>query len=97
MNRLRDQVILDNSSNFFICNVRILAILDKNCIKDYAMKTVVVPVDSNENENYEGPLVKAKCMILDEVKDHVKPHIVDKNTINEMRQTLTTLYYGSSV
>lgn len=97
VNKLMDQVILDKASNFVIWKAKILVILDKHHIKDYALKTVTVPVDPNENENYEGAMVKEKCMILDEVKDHVIPHIVDKNTTNQMREMLTTLYQGSSV
>ena len=34
-------------------------------------------------------------MILDRVKDHVIPHIAEKNTAREMWQTLNTLYQGS--
>ena len=83
---------MDGASNFVIWKVRILAILDKHCIKDYALKTVAVPLDPNANEKYEETEAKAKCMILDGVKDHVIPHIAEKNTIREMWQTLTTLY-----
>ena len=74
-----------------------MPILDKHRIKDYALKTVAIPVEPNANEKYEEAEAKAKCMILDGVKDHVIPHIVEKNTTREMWQTLTTLYQGSSV
>lgn len=40
---------------------------------------------------------KAKCMIIDEVKDHVVPHIAEKNIAREMWKALTTLYQGSFV
>ena len=43
-------------------------------------------------EKYEKAEAKVKCMILEEVKDHVIPHIAEKNTAREMWQTLTTLY-----
>lgn len=36
-------------------------------------------------------------MILDKVKDHVIPHIVEKYIAKEMWDTLTTLYKGTSV
>lgn len=45
----------------------------------------------------EEAQAKAKCMILDEVKYHVVPHIVEKDTTREMWETLTTLYWGSFV
>ena len=62
VNRLRDHDRLDGASNFVIWKARILAILDKHRIKDYALKTVAVPVDPNANEKYEEAEAKAKCM-----------------------------------
>ena len=97
VNGMRHQDKLDGASNFFIWKARILAILDKHRVKDYALKTVVVPVDPDTNDKYEEAMAKPKCMILDGVKDHIIPHIVDKNIANEMWRTLTTLNYGSSV
>ena len=97
VNGLRDQDELVGASNFVIWKARILAIPDKHRIKDYTLKTVVVPVDPDANEKYEDAQVKAKCMILDGVKDHVIPHIAEKNTTSGMWQTLTTLYQGSFV
>ena len=51
VNGLRDQDKLDGASNFVILKARILTILDKHCIKVYALKTVVVPVGPNANEH----------------------------------------------
>ena len=42
-------------------------------------------------------MARVKCMILDGVKDHVVPHIAEKNTAKETWDTLTTLYQGSSM
>lgn len=61
------------------------------------MKVVAVLVDVNAVEKYEEAKAKAKCMILDRVKDHVIPHIAEKTIAKEMWDTLTTLYQGSSV
>ena len=97
MNGLRDQDRLDEAFNFVIWKARILAILDKPRIEDYALKTVAVPVDPDANEKYEEAMAKVKCMILDGVKDHVIPHIAKKNTAREMWQMLTTLYQSSFV
>jgi len=58
---------------------------------------VVVPVDVDHLKKYEEAQAKAKCMILDEVKDHVIPHIVEKDTAREMWEALTTLYKGTFV
>lgn len=97
MNELRDQDRLDRASNFVIWKARILAILDKHRIKDYALKVVGESIDADPLKKYEEAYAKAKCMILDVVKDHVVPHIAEKNTARKMWETLTTLYQGSSM
>lgn len=61
------------------------------------MKIVVFLVDADLLKQYEEAQLKAKCMILDGVKDHVVPHIVEKETTREMWETLTTLYQGTYV
>lgn len=97
INGLRDQDRLDGASNFVIQKGRILVVLDKNRIKDYALKVVVVSVNVDPLKKYEEAQAKAKCMILDGVKDHVVPHIAKKETAREMWETLTTLYQGAFV
>lgn len=92
VNGLRDQDRLDGASNFVIWKARILVVLDRHRIKDFALKVVAIPIDPAENEKYEDAMARAKCMILDRVKDHVIPHIAEKNTTKEMWDTLTTLY-----
>ncbi len=61
-----------------------MAVLDKHRIKDYALKTVVALVDVDPLKKYEEAQGKAKCMILDGVKDHVIPHIAEKDTSREI-------------
>ena len=74
-----------------------MPILDQHRIKDFALRTVAIPTDPTENKKYADAMARVKCMILDGVKDHVIPHIVEKNTTKEMWDTLTTLYQGTSV
>ena len=42
-------------------------------------------------------MTKAKCIILDGVKDHVVPHIAEKETAKEMSDTLKTFYQHTSM
>ena len=49
---LRDQDKLDGASNFVIWKARILAVLDQNRIKNYALKVVAVPVDADLLKKY---------------------------------------------
>jgi len=53
VNELRDQNKLDGVSNFVIWKARILAVLDRHRIKDFALRIVAIPVDPDENEKYE--------------------------------------------
>jgi len=97
MNGLRDQDRLDRASNFFIWKARILFVLDRHCIKTFALRTLTIPIDPGDNEKYENAIAKVKCIILDGVKDHVVQHIAEKNMAKEMWDTLTTLYQGTFV
>lgn len=87
MNGLKDQDSLDRASNFLVWKARILSILDRHRIKAFALRTVAIPVDPVDNEKYEEAMAKAKCIILDGVKDHV----AEKETAKEMWDTLKTL------
>lgn len=84
VNGLRDQDRLDGVSNFAIWKARILKILDKYRIKDYALKVVVVLVDADLLQKYKEAQAKGKCVILDGVKDHVVPHIAKKDSAREI-------------
>ena len=61
------------------------------------MKMVVVSIDADPLKKYKEAQANVECMILDRVKDHVAPHIVEKKTSREMWETLTTLYQETSV
>ena len=92
VNGLRDQDRLDGASNFVVWKARILSILDKHRIKGFALRVMAIPIDPVANERYEEAMAKAKCMILDGVKDHVVPHISEKEMTKEMWDTFKTLY-----
>ena len=97
VNGLRDQDRLDGASNFIVWKAKILSILDSNRLKDFALKTIAIPVDPTENNKYEEAMARTKSIILDRVKDHVVPHIAEKDTTNEMWEALKKLYHHTSV
>ena len=88
---------MDGASNFVIWKPRILSVLDRHCIKAFALRRVAIPVDPIANEKYEEAMAKAKSIILDGVKDHVVQHIAEKEMTKEMWDTLKTLYQHTSV
>ena len=94
---VRDQDRLDEASNFTVWKAKILSILDRNRVKNFALKVIAVPDDPNDNDKYEEAMARAKIIIFDEVKDHVVPHIAEKETTYEMWGTLKKLYQHTSV
>lgn len=71
-------------------------VLNRNRLKDFALKTIAIPVDLVENDKYERAMVRAK-IIINGVKDHVVPHIAEKDMANAMWEALTKLYQHTSV
>ena len=94
---VRDQDRLDGASNFIVWKAKILFVLNKNHVKHFALKTIVIPVDPTENNKYKEAMARAKSIILDGVKDHVVPHIAEKKMANEMWEALNKMYQHSSV
>ena len=84
-------------SNFIIWRAIILIALDEYGIKDHAETVIVVPTDADPLKKYNENQARAKHLIMDEVKDHVVPHIAGKKTTNEMWTALETMYQGSSI
>jgi len=97
LHRVRDQDRLDGASNFVVWKAGILSVLDRNRVKHFALRTIPIPVDPIDNNKYEDAMARAKSIILDGVKDHIVPHIVEKNTTQEMWEALTKLYQQTSV
>jgi len=97
VNGVRDQDRLDEASNFIVWKARILSILDRSRLKHLALNTIAIPVDLGKNEKYEEAMARAKSIILDGVKDHVVPHIAEKDMANAMWEALTKLYQHTSI
>ncbi len=97
VNEVRDQDRLDGASNFVVWKARILSVLNKNRVKHFTLKTIVIAVDPVEKDKYEEAMARAKSIILDKVKDHVVPHIAEKETANAMWEALMKLYQYTSM
>ena len=88
---------MDGASNFVVWEAIILSVLDRDRLKQFALRTITIPVDPTNNDKYEDAMARTKSIILNRVKDHVVPHIAEKNTTNEMWVALTNLYQHTSV
>lgn len=94
---VRDQDRLDEASKFVVWKARILSVLHRNCVKHFVLRTIAIAVDPADNDRYEDAMARAKSIILDGVKDHIVPHIAEKNTTQEMWEALTKLYQHTSM
>ena len=94
---LRDQDRLDCVSNFAIWKAKILSVLEEYDIRDHTENVLAVTTDADTLKKFNENQARTKHLIMDGVKDHVVPHIAEKNIENEVRTTLTTLYQGSFV
>ena len=88
---------MDDLFNFVVWKARILVVMEAYSLREHAKKVLATPTDVDLLRKHEEAAAHAKCFIMDGVNDHVVPHIVDKETANEMWKALTTLYEGRSV
>ena len=94
---LRDQDRLEGLSNFSVWKARILIVLEAYGLRDHAEQSLATPTDADLLRKHKEVAGHAKRLIMDSIKDHIVPHIVEKRTTNEMWKALTSLYEGKSV
>ena len=61
------------------------------------MKVIAIPIDPYDNDKYKEAMARTKSIILNEVKDHLLPHIAEKETTFEMWEALKKLYQHTFV
>ena len=89
---LRDQDRLDGASNFGVWKARLSLLLEENRIKNYATAGLAVPTEATQLATYKKEDAKVRRIILDGVKDHIVPHILELNTIKKMWDVILNLY-----
>ena len=93
---LRDQDRLDTASNFGVWKARLSLLLEENGIKDYVTSVVAVHTDATQLATYKKDDAKARRIILDGVKDHIVPHIVELDTAKKMWDDILSLYQNAT-
>ena len=89
---LKVEYILDSTSNFRSWKIKLLFILDENEIQDYVKKDVTETKDVEEKAKYKKNEAKAKRILIDSVKDHLIPHIVELKTSKAKYDALVGLF-----
>jgi hypothetical protein len=75
---LRFEDRLDGASNFLSWKVRVTLLLEENDLWDIVKDVVPLPTDLQQLAAHKKKEVKAKWMIMDAIKDHLIPHISEK-------------------
>jgi len=50
LHEVRDQDRLDEASNFAVWKAKILLVLDRDRVKNFALKVIAIPVGPNNND-----------------------------------------------
>jgi hypothetical protein len=84
---------LDGISNYLQWKVRFSSVIKENKIYSYVNSDVAAPaIDLVALDLHETKEAKTQSIILDGVKDHLIPHLVEKNTAKEMWDALKNLF-----
>jgi hypothetical protein len=88
---------LEGASNYLQWKVRITAVLNENKLWSYVSTVVPVPVHNPiALDLHEVKEARAQRILLDGVKDHLIPHLVEKKTDKEMWDALIKLYQSDN-
>jgi hypothetical protein len=84
---------LDGISNYLQWKVCLSVVLKENKIYNYVSSVVAAPAaDPISLDLHEVKEAKSQRIILDGVKDHLIPHLVEKTTAKEMWDALKNLF-----
>jgi hypothetical protein len=94
---LRFEDRLDGASNFMSWKVRVTLLLKEHDLWEITKKFVPTPTDVAEKATLEKKDIKAQRVILDAVKDHLIPHVAEKQSAREMFKTLVDLFQSDNL
>jgi hypothetical protein len=83
---------LDGTSNFIPWKFMLQILLEEAKILEHVEKEIIAPTNPTQLASHVEKEVKAKRIIVDSVKDHFTPHVVDKLTGKLMYEALVGLY-----
>jgi len=93
---LKLEDMLEGETNLCAWKARVLLLLEENDLKEYVESVVADPIDPQELTTHKKKDVKVKWVLLESVKHHLIPHIVDKTIANNMYDSLVGLYQNKN-
>ena len=88
---LRFEDWLDGASNFLSWKARVTLLLKEHDLWEIVEKVVPTPTNAVEKAALEKKDIKAQRVILDVVKDHLIPHLAEKQSTKKMFKALVDL------
>jgi hypothetical protein len=83
---------LEGATNLRDWKARVLLLLEENELKECVEDVVPILTDPIDLAFQNKREVKAKRVLLESVKDHLIPHIVEKTSAKDMYDALVGLY-----
>jgi hypothetical protein len=87
---------LGGATNFRSWKTKILFILDENEIQNYVKEDVSEPTSAKDKVGHKKNEQKSKRILIDSIKYHLIPHIVEMNTSKGMLDSLVGLFESNN-
>lgn len=87
---------LDGVSNYGSWEPRVLLTLEKNDVKDFALKDVPFPDDATQQTTWRKSDVKARKILMDLVRNHLVSYMAKAKTTKEIFDLLKRLFERDS-
>ena len=92
VNTLKLEDRLEGETNFQAWKSRVLILLEENDLKEYVEDVVPSLNDPVDLEFHKKRELNTKWVFLEPVKDHLIPHIVEKETSKDMYDAMMGIY-----
>ena len=89
---LRAYHYLGGASNFIAWKGRITIVLEDNGVGEFIKQAIVPPQDPQQLAQDNKNDIKERRIILEGVRNHIVPHIYEKNTAYVMFDAILKLY-----
>ena len=87
----------DGASNFLFWKARVTLFLKEHDLWEIVEKVVPVPTNVALKEAHEKMNIKAQRVIMGAMKDHLIPHLVEKQSAIEMFKALVDLFQSDNL
>ena len=83
---------LEGASNFIPWKERVTLLLEEFDLWSVTKEVVTIPTDPDALVEHNRKNVKAKCILVDGMKDHLIPHVTSKKNAFDMWAALIKLF-----